>query len=733
MTKYFFLLFFFIFSTAILTFAAEPSIWSVNTRTEVLRGDAKGVSINENGTISLAPKLTEVFKTEQPYVWSSAIDASGNVFLGTGSDGKIYRVDASGSGKLFADLNELNVSALAIGKSGEIFAGTSPDGKVYRIDASGNATVFFEPKEKYIWSLAVLNDGSLAVGTGENGKIYKVKSANAAPEASLLFDTSETHIICLTVDNTGNIYAGTDGKGLVLRFSPDGKLFALLDSPLREIHSLTVGADGSIYALALDDSAGTAKTAISTTVSTTVAPSKATPANLPEPAPKSRYDMTTAKSAIYRILPDGGSNVIWNSPTVTAFSIAANANGVLVGTSDKGRVYSVTNDGRETLLLQSNEGQISTMQMRGNQIYATSSNAGKLYQFGAENAAEGSYESSVLNAKFNATWGRIWWRSSGNVVLQTRSGNTEKPDETWSDWSAVYSNQRGAQIQSPKANFLQWRVILKSAAAKGQQQISFNDGVSGVVGNLPKLSEVNVAYLARNIAPEILSIQILPANVGLIANPPIQIDPNIENSGIDPVVFGLPPIFNIPPRKTFLRGARSLQWTAEDRNGDKLEYAVYFREINETNFKLLKENLRDNFYALDGLAFADGRYIFKITANDSPSNPMAQTLFGERISEPLDIDNTAPTVTAIGTPQITGDKVRVIFEATDSSNYLQKAEYSVNGGVWQTVYADDGISDSAKERYTFEVQLKNAGEYSITLRAFDANGNVGNARTLVKK
>ena len=154
--------------------ASEPETWSVNTRAAVLKGDAKGVSINENGAISLAPKLTEVFKTEQPYVWSSAVDAAGNVFLGTGSDGRIYRVDANGSGRIIADLNELNVSALAIGKDNSLYAGTSPDGKVYRIDANGNAQIFFEPKEKYIWSLAVLGDGSLAVGTGESGKIYKV-------------------------------------------------------------------------------------------------------------------------------------------------------------------------------------------------------------------------------------------------------------------------------------------------------------------------------------------------------------------------------------------------------------------------------------------------------------------------------------------------------------------------------------------------------------------------------
>ena len=61
--------------------ASEPSVWSVDTRTEVLKGDARGVSIDANGTIGLAPKLNEVYKTGQPYIWSTAIDSSGNVYL----------------------------------------------------------------------------------------------------------------------------------------------------------------------------------------------------------------------------------------------------------------------------------------------------------------------------------------------------------------------------------------------------------------------------------------------------------------------------------------------------------------------------------------------------------------------------------------------------------------------------------------------------------------------------
>src|SRR5262249_50021484 len=100
--------------------AIGPSIWSVNSRAEVLRGDAHGVSIDDTGAITLAPKLTEVFRTEQSYIWSSAVDAAGNVYLGTGSDGKIFKVDANGKGAMLADLTELNVSAIAIGKNGEL-------------------------------------------------------------------------------------------------------------------------------------------------------------------------------------------------------------------------------------------------------------------------------------------------------------------------------------------------------------------------------------------------------------------------------------------------------------------------------------------------------------------------------------------------------------------------------------------------------------------------------------
>jgi hypothetical protein len=262
---------------------------------------------------------------------------------------------------------------------------------------------------------------------------------------------------------------------------------------------------------------------------------------------------------------------------------------------------------------------------------------------------------------------------------------------------------------------LQWRAVLRNTG-----------------GTAASLSEVNVSYLPRNIAPEVLNVQVLPTNVGLQSNVQPQIDPNIENSGLEPQVFGLPANVSAPPRRLYQRGARSLIWTAEDRNADRLEYAVYYRAASETGFRLLKENLRETFFTIDGAALADGRYVFKIAATDAPENPAGTNLTGERESEPVDVDNTPPAVSAVGVAQIVGDRARVVFDAADAASRVQKAEISVDGREWQTVYADDGISDSARERFTIEFPIS-TGEHTVSLRAFDANGNVGSARVTARR
>ena len=713
--------------------AGQPIVWETSGRTELLKGDSRGVSISDTGVLMLAPKLTEVFNTQQTYVWSSAVDSQGNVFLGTGHDGKIFKIPSAGGGSLLYDAAELDVTALAIARDGAIYAGTSPDGKVYRITADGKADVYFDPGDKYIWSLAVMPDGSLAVGTGDTGKLYRVRSAGANAESSLLVTTNQTHVISLAVTPQGDLIAGTDSGGLVLRVSPEGKTFALFDTQLREIHALASAADGSIYALALSDAAASARppstppatspqpsegATPSTSVTITAIDETGAPIQGQPSQARSRNDVSNARSAVFRILPDGATDVVWSSPTVTAFAItpALQPGSVLIGTADKGRIYSVTNDGRDTLLLQSPEGQISSLLVRNNQIYAASSNQGKLFRFNDELVNEGAFESPVRDAKLTASWGRIWWRGAGAVEVQTRTGNGERPDATWSDWSTVYRNPEGNQIASPRARFIQWRATVRASASAAAPSW---------------VEDVSVAYLPRNVAPEVLSITALPIGVGLQQMAQVAVDPNVESSGLDPSVFG--PVAQVPPRRFYQRGARSFQWQAEDRNSDTLEYAIYYRALNEQTFRLLKDKLRDNFYTIDGATLADGRYIIKVVASDAPDNPAGQKLTGERLSEPVDIDNTPPVVKPMGQPQITRDTVRVVFSVDDATGKVKKADASLDGAAWIPVFPDDGIADSGHELYTVEFGSLGQGEHTVSLRTFDSSGNVGTLSITVRR
>jgi len=389
----------------------------------------------------------------------------------------------------------------------------------------------------------------------------------------------------------------------------------------------------------------------------------------------------------------------------------------LLGTSDKGRIYSITDDGRDTLLLQSPEGQVSAIATHGSDVYVAASNQGKLFRYGDAVQREGTYESPVRDAKLASAWGRIWWRGQGPIELQTRSGNSDKPDSTWSDWSASYNDANGSQITSPKARFIQWRAILR--------------GTTGPRSTQPQLEDVSVAYLPRNVAPEVLSINVLPPGVSLQQQLQMPTDPNVEASGLDPTIFGMG--VQAPPRRIFQRGARSLQWQAEDRNGDTLEYAVYYRSLGETSFRLLKDHIRDTFYTVDAASLADGRYIFRVVASDALDNPTAAAMSGERLSEPIDIDNTPPNIRGVGAPTVAGDRVRASFDVEDATGRIKRADVSVDGGAWREVFPDDGIADSQRERFSLDLPITGAGEHTISLRAYDNSNNVGSVSVIVRR
>ena len=734
-----------VFITILLTVAAitplkagVPQFWEVSRQEDITKGNARGVSISATGAITLAPAFTLVYDTKEAYIWSSASDDKGNIYLGTGHEGRVFKVDSSGTGRLLFDAPELDVTSLATDPAGNLYAGTSPDGKIYKITPDGKSSVFFDPPDKYIWALAFdVASSTLYAGTGTKGIIYKIDQTG---KGSVLVDTIETNIMSLALDKSGALIAGTDPTGLVLRITADGKMFALLDSPLQEIHSLAVRPDGYILALGISAQAGPAQRTTPAAITSGASSGEAVVTISASDDQDNTVTLSTSqstdlsgllstpkgqgsKSAVFMINPEGTAEALWSTRDAVGFSMKLLSDGrVLVGTGSKGRIYRVESDRTSTVLIQSPEDQTSTIISAGDKLYATSSNLGRLYRIGPDPVEEGTYTSQVKDAKFAALWGVISWRGIGNIELQTRSGNTENPDSTWSDWSAPYRMKTAERITSARARFIQWRATLRNNAPAGKTYVTADSQ-----GASTQLQSVTVSYLPRNQAPDISSVSVLPAGVAF-QEIPSPIDPSIAASGLDTQLFGVQS--NLAPRRYYQKGARSIMWQGTDPNDDSLTYNVYYRAVNETAWHLLVESLSTAYYTIDASRLPDGAYFFKIVASDSLSNPQPLALTSDEVSSLVEIDNTPPVVKANGV-NVNGLIAEVIFDASDSTSRIIKGEYSVDGGIWRMIFPVDGIADSTQESFKVRAELPGSGEHVIAFRCSDSSLNIGSAKVAV--
>ena len=170
-----------VFALAALVFAAAalhaagPQFWRLEGARAFLEGDIEGLSLDSDGRLRLGASPRPLFDPEAPNAWCVARDSRGVLYVGTGNDGRVLRVDGTKGSVLF-DAEELEVHAVAVGPDGRVYAATSPDGAVYAIDAAGKATRFFDPPETYVWALAFDPKGALYVATGGEGRVHRVSA-----------------------------------------------------------------------------------------------------------------------------------------------------------------------------------------------------------------------------------------------------------------------------------------------------------------------------------------------------------------------------------------------------------------------------------------------------------------------------------------------------------------------------------------------------------------------------
>lgn len=701
-----------------VVFAVETRTWRQADFAEMEKGSLRRLTLRSDGQLSLAPAAKELFDAGVPYLWAVARDSKGNLYTGGGSvernKAKVFRVDgATGKSSVAAELDGLEVHAIAVNAKDEVFAATAPDGKVYRLKANGQAEVFCDPHAKYIWALAFAASGDLFVATGDKGEIFRVTPSG---QSSVFFDTGETHARSLAVDSQGNLIVGTEPNGLVIRVTPAGAGFVLYQTSKREVTAVAVEQGGVVWAAAVGNRgsatpvapiAAPAQAAGPTPAAAAVAAAR--PATPPVPA-AAALPAIAGGSEVYRIEPDGYARRVWSHATELAYALLLDSAGrPVIATGNRGGIYRVdANLKKHALLLSLAPTQVTQMVPgSGGAIFAVTGNIGKLYQIGPGLEADGVFESDILDAGALAVWGRASAGMAG-VKLETRSGNLNPANKNWSPW--VAANAADGRVMSPAARFLQYRLTLSSSSA----------AVAGI----------DIAYQARNLAPVVEAVEGTPANykfpapaVAAVATPGSLTLPAIgQRSNTSRAAAGASAD---APAMTYAKGSIGARWSASDENGDVLSFKLEIRGVNETEWKPLRDKLRERYYSWDSTAFADGEYVVRVTATDAPSNTPEQALSASAVSEPFLVDNTPPVIANLSAAAGAGaNRINVQFEARDALSKLARAEYSLNGGDWTVCEPVTRLSDAKELRYQFAIDRPaGTGEFTLAVRVTDENDN----------
>jgi len=721
--------------------------WEMNSYSDFLHGHFDGISLSREGRLSLAPKVDTVFTSDQPVIWSVARASDGTLYAGTGNRGRLYRIDPAGQSSLLWTAEQPEIFAVTVDASGAVYAASSPDGKVYRI-VKGKAEEYFAPKARYIWSLAVAPDGALFVGTGDQGKIYRV---TAPGQGELYYDTGQAHITGMAVDSEGRLLAGTEPNGLLYRITAKDKAFTLYDSSLPEIRAIVPMPDGTVYAAALGGSvakraqaaqqAAQGLTGLPTIASTTITVEAQAGGELKPPdtkaqaqpliAPQVNLPATPAmdsgnvdKSAVYRINPDNTVETLWTSKDENVYDLLALENQVLFSTDQNGRIYGLSPDRRVTLVTETGASETTRLLPSEHSIFAATGNMGHIYRLGEKPGASGSYEAPVHDSGTASRWGSLSWRGETpagcSLVFRTRSGNSARPDRTWSEWSGPLTAASASPITSPNARYVQWKVEM-----------------TGAGGNTPVVDSVTLAYLPQNSPPVVRSISVISqaslvsqtgkSPGGSSAAYSVTVSGDTANTSGDTTSTGT-------PTQTLTRAASqqiTVSWQADDPDGDRLVYNLYFRSDDETQWMLLRSGTHDTSMTFDADILADGKYYFRVVASDRESNPPASAREATLVSSPVMIDNTPPAIT-MGTVQYAAGAARVEWQAADASSSLRRCEYSLDAGNWIPMDSVDGVIDSPREQFALDLTGLAAGEHLLVIRVADSANNTATAKVILK-
>jgi len=740
--------------------AARPKVWVDTRQDDFSTGELDGVLVSSDGEVRLALRFERVADLNEAVVWDVWREGS-TLYVATGHNGRVYAVDAQTlKVEKVADLDESEAQTVAVWK-GDLYIGANPGGRLYRWSPSRRAVErVWDSQESYIWDLTVWR-GNLYIATGDRGRLYRV-GADGKPTQVL--DTEDQNLVRLWADDTG-LYVGAAGLGNVYRVDPQEKAVAVYPAERAEIAAITGGLKSAGWTLAL----ATIGTPVQTLPPGPPPPSTPPPtqppttvtagsdqvtvtARVPEtlqqsPQP-SGEDSGTARrpppvtfplsleagfrgGAIWAMDDSLRLFPLWTTRDYWLYDVVSFQDELWVAVGSPARVISIDAQRRVRYQSSFQEEQVVRLIVQGDNLWAATSNPARLYRAVGRNPQEGTYTSPVKDAGSMARWGTLQWRGTARsaraIECWARSGNTRRPDATWTEWRGPLGPE--SNLDLPPSRYFQYRCTLRG---------SFQDS--------PRLQEVRVTFLPQNQPPKFAEVRVLPPgsvyrevpqaqSAARIAGaprstldtrppePPLQ-DANPPPTGTPPARSPAAPSGPVymPGQEQYKWGMQTVVWQASDPDGDDLRYDVYIQRADQTTWTLLKGGLESSVFAFDTTSLPDGWYRLRIVASDEAANAPGQGLRTETVTSLFLVDHTPPRLSLLKREKTSsGWLIRV--QAQDDLSPVARAEYALQPDEWTPLFPVDQILDSRQEVLELRLSGSSAPWPSVQVRVCDSGQN----------
>jgi len=688
--------------------AVGTRTFDLDTLEKLSGGEQKGTAITSQGDVEAGWNTAKTTLTRGTSVWSALARPDGSVLLGVGNEGRVLKIDAAGKETVVAETGTMAVTSLVEGPGGKIYAGTLPEGEIFIVDPNAsvgvNPSAPAAPKPKawtklasdHVWALVYdKKRNELFAATGPDGKIYRV---DAAGKSQVYFDADDTQIVSIAIAPSGTLYAGTSSKGLLLAITAPNKSEIVQDFDGHEVKGIAFGPSAKPAAKGAPATTDAGDTLYCIVNEYPTPPEPIRKLGIATKAPTSSFDpakATKGKGQLWKVSAlsadgkGGKPEKLWDDKTTHFYSLTAEpapkAGGVVayVGTANEGRVVAVDETHGSSVVAKIESRNIGAIAVAGGGAAKGTWFAGgdpaTFHRVTSVGGAESTWMSKPLDAGLKARFGKLTWRvagAPGNAIeLQTRSGQTSTPDDSWSAWSNPLAAP--GKVTSPAARFVQIRARWKGNA----------DAV---------LRGISLAFVTDNLRAVVTEVTVPTKG-------PLPKD--IPASGTD-----------IPPKSSTIK----LTWKTDNPDNDKLAYRLWFRREESTMWRpITKEDdpITASDYTWNTEALSEGWYRVRVEATDENANPIGQALKHGLDSPAFVVDNTPPVVRKIAL-----NNGRLVAEVADGVGPIARLEVQIDGkGPWRAITAADGILDDAVE--AIDAPLGITGNHLVALRAYDAAGN----------